>query len=46
MLAYNTKYPKNFANGTIDSNDLATDKEKQSQAQETYERSKYELTKV
>lgn len=36
---------KNFANGTIDSNDLATDKEKQSQAQETYERSKYELTK-
>lgn len=36
---------KKFANGTIDSNDLATDKEKQSQAQETYERSKYELTK-
>lgn len=36
---------KNFANGTIESTDLATDKEKQSQAQESYEKSKFELTK-
>lgn len=36
---------KNFANGTIESTELATDKERQSQAQEAYEKSKYELTK-
>lgn len=36
---------KNFANGTIESIDLATDKEKQSQAREAYEKSKFELTK-
>jgi len=36
---------KNFANGTIESIDLATDKERQSQAREAYEKSKFELTK-
>lgn len=36
---------KNFANGTIESSDLATDKERQSQAREAYEKSKFELTK-
>lgn len=36
---------KNFANGTIESADLATDKEKQSQARESYEKSKFEFTK-
>lgn len=36
---------KNFANGTIDSDELATNKEKQSQAEEAYEKSKFELTK-
>ena len=36
---------KNFANGTIESTDLATDKERQSQAREAYEKSKFELTK-
>ena len=36
---------KNFANGTIASSELATDKEKQSQAREAYEKSKFELTK-
>lgn len=36
---------KNFANGTITSSELATDKEKQSQAREAYEKSKFELTK-
>jgi outer membrane protein TolC len=36
---------KNFANGTIESSDLAIDKERQSQARESYEKSKFELTK-
>lgn len=36
---------KNFANGIIESTDLAIDKERQSQAQEAYEKSKFELTK-
>ena len=36
---------KNFANGTIESNDLAAEKERQSQAREAYENSKFELTK-
>ena len=36
---------KNFANGTIDSSDLAVDKERQSTAREAYENSKFELTK-
>lgn len=36
---------KNFANGTIESTDLSTDKERQSQAREAYENSKFELTK-
>lgn len=36
---------KNFANGTIDSSDLAVDKERQSTAREGYENSKFELTK-
>ena len=34
-----------LANGTIESADLSTDKERQSQAREAYEKSKYELTK-
>lgn len=36
---------KNFANGTIESLDLSVDKERQSQAREAYEKSKFELTK-
>ena len=36
---------KNFANGTIESAELATDKERQSTAREAYENSKFELTK-
>lgn len=36
---------KNFANGTIESTDLAVDKERQSQAREAFEKSKFELTK-
>lgn len=36
---------KNFANGTIESTDLAIEKERQSQARESYEKSKFELTK-
>ena len=36
---------KNFANGTIDSADLSTNKERQSQAREAYENSRFELTK-
>lgn len=36
---------KNFANGTIESSDLAVDKERQSTARESYENSKFELTK-
>lgn len=36
---------KNFANGTIESSDLAVDKERQSTAREAYENSKFELTK-
>lgn len=36
---------KNFANGTIESGDLAEDKERQSTAREAYENSKFELTK-
>ena len=39
------KSEKNIANGTIESADLSTDKERQSQAREAYEKSKYELTK-
>lgn len=36
---------KNFSNGTIESTELAVGKERQSQAQEAYEKSKFELTK-
>ena len=36
---------KNFANGTIESTELAADKERQSSAREAYEKSKFELTK-
>lgn len=36
---------KNFANGTIESSELSVDKERQSQAREAYENSKFELTK-
>ncbi|WP_291547707.1 TolC family protein [Bacteroides sp.] len=36
---------KDFANGTIDSGVLAVEKERQSQAQERFENSKFELTK-
>lgn len=36
---------KNFANGTIESSDLAVDKQRQSTAREAYENSKFELTK-
>lgn len=36
---------RNFANGTIESSDLAVDKERQSTAREGYENSKFELTK-
>ena len=36
---------KNFANGTIESADLSTNKERQSQAREAYENSRFELTK-
>lgn len=36
---------KNFANGIIESTELAVDKERQSQARETFEKSKFELTK-
>ena len=36
---------KNFANGTIESSELSVDKERQSQAREAYEKSKFELTK-
>lgn len=36
---------KNFANGTIESTELAVDKERQSQAREAFEKSKFELTK-
>ena len=36
---------RNFANGTIESSDLATDKERQSQARESFEKSKLELTR-
>lgn len=36
---------KNFANGTIESLDLSVEKERQSQAREAYEKSKFELTK-
>lgn len=36
---------KNFANGTIESNELSIEKERQSQAREAYENSKFELTK-
>lgn len=48
LILANVQYEiseKNFANGTIESTELATDKEKQSQAQESYEKSKFELTK-
>ena len=36
---------KNFANGTIESSELAIEKERQSQAQEAFEKSKLELTR-
>lgn len=36
---------KNFSNGTIESTELAVEKERQSQARESYEKSKFELTK-
>lgn len=36
---------KNFVNGTIQSGDLSTEKTRQSQAQEAFEGSKFELTK-
>lgn len=36
---------KNFANGTIDSSELSIDKERQSEAREAFEKSKFELTK-
>lgn len=48
LILANVQYEiseKNFANGTIESTDLATDKERQSQARESYENSKFELTK-
>ena len=48
LILANVQYEiseKNFANGTIESADLSTDKERQSQAREAYEKSKYELTK-
>ena len=48
LILANVQYEiseKNFANGTIESTDLATDKERQSQAREAYEKSKFELTK-
>ena len=48
LILANVQYEiseKNFANGTIESTDLSTDKERQSQAREAYEKSKYELTK-
>ena len=48
LILANVQYEiseKNFANGTIESADLSTDKESQSHAREAYEKSKYELTK-
>ena len=48
LILANVQYDiseKNFANGTIEAADLATDKEKQSWARESYENSKSELTK-
>lgn len=48
LILANVQYEiseKNFANGTIESTDLAVDKERQSQARESYEKSKFELTK-
>lgn len=48
LILANVQYEiseKNFANGTIESSDLAVDKERQSQARESYEKSKFELTK-
>ena len=48
LILANVQYEiseKNFPNGTIESADLSTDKERQSQAREAYEKSKYELTK-
>lgn len=36
---------KKFANGNIESTDLAVDKERQSQAREAYEKSKFELAR-
>ena len=48
LVLANVKYEiseKNFANGTIESAELATDKERQSTAREAYENSKFELTK-
>lgn len=36
---------KNFTNGTIESTELAVDKERQSAAREAYEKSKFELAK-
>lgn len=48
LILANVQYEiseKNFANGTIESSDLAVDKERQSTARESYEKSKFELTK-
>ena len=48
LILANVQYEiseKNFANGTIESTDLSTDKERQSQAREAYEKSKYDDTR-
>lgn len=48
LMLSNVQYEiseKSFANGTIESSQLANDKEKQTQAREAYEKSKFELTK-
>lgn len=48
MVLANVQYgisERNFANGTIDSSQLSTDKERQSQASDAFEKTKFELTK-
>lgn len=48
LILANVQYEiseKNFANGSIESSDLAVDKERQSSAREAFESSKFELTK-
>lgn len=48
LILSNVQYEiseKNFANGAIESGDLSVEKERQSQAREAYEKSKFELTK-